>query len=481
MQVSIETMTGLERRMTIVVPSETFEQQIVDRLKQTARRVRLAGFRPGHVPMKEVHRRFGRSVRQDVASDVMQSSFFEALRQEDLAPAGSPSLEVLKMDPGVDFEFAATFEVVPEVGLVGFDQIEVERPVVEVLETDVDRMTETLRSQRRTFEPVARGAALEDRVMVDFVGRIDGETFEGSTATGVQFVVGAGQMIDAFDEGVRGVVPGASTEFDATFPDDYRAEALRGKTARFEVTVTEVAAPKLPELGAEFFSSFGLAEGGLEAFRAEVRDNMERELAAAVRQQVRRGVLDELARLHDMQLPATMVARETAGLKQQMRDQMSAYSRGGIVPEMPDDLFRAQAERRVKLSLVLNAIIRQRSLTADAARVRARIEELAKPYAEPEQVVRWYYSNEAQLDRIELAVLEEQVVDLVLETANVKEVPSTYEEVIRSSGGAPRDADHIHDHAAQRHDHHDHDHEHLHDHEHHYDHEHHHGTEHRHD
>ena len=474
-KISIETMAGLERRMTIVVPSETFEQQIVDRLKEAQKRVRIDGFRPGRVPLREVHRRFGKSVRQEVAGELMQSSFFEALRNEAMAPAGPPNLEVLKMDPGIDFEFTATFEVIPAVTLASFADVQVTKPVASVTEEDVDRMAENLRQQRRTFEPVVRAATEGDRVKVNFTGRIDGEVFEGGTGKDVTFVIGADQMIEAFDQGVRGALPGASVEFDASFPDDYRAEALRGKTAHFNVDVVEVAEPRLPELDEAFFRSFGVADGTRESFRSEIRENMQRELDAAIQARIKQQVLDELHRIHDVQMPASMVAAEIAAQKQQMAERMRGYTRGGALPDMPDDLFRAQAERRVKLSLVLNAIIEQHKLTADGTRVRARIEQIAKPYAQPEQVVAWYYSQERELRQIELSVLEDQAVEHVLASAKVTEEPSDYQTVIRGAVQADRghDQDHAHDHDHHGHGHsHDHDHDHAHGHDHHDDHDH---------
>ena len=242
MQVSIETTSGLERRMTIVVPSETFEQQISERLKATAQRARLAGFRPGKVPVKEIRRRFGKSVRQEVAGELMQSTFFEAIQRESMSPAGSPSLDVLRMEPGEDFEFAATFEVYPPVDLAPLERIDVKRPRAQIADADVDKMIESLREQRKHWHAVERAAADGDRVTVDFKGSIDDVLFEGGTGENVAFVLGAKQMIDDFDTGVRGATAGDQVSFDATFPADYRVETLAGKTARFDVTVKEVAA-----------------------------------------------------------------------------------------------------------------------------------------------------------------------------------------------------------------------------------------------
>jgi len=447
MQVSIETTGGLERRMTIVVPSDSFEKQITQRLKDAAQRARLDGFRAGKVPLKEIRRRFGRSVRQEVAGELMQHSFFEAVQQEDVAPAASPSLEVLNMSPGNDFEFTATFEIYPHVGLGDFSIIEISRPTAKITAADLDAMVEKLREQRKSWEPIERGAQDGDQVKVGFVGTLDGESFEGGSGEDVTFVVGQGQMIKDFEEGVLGVTPGESTGFDATFPEDYQAENLQGKTVHFEVTVNEVGEPRVPELDGEFFAAFGVSEGGLEAFRSEIEDNMTRELTAAVRSQVKRQVLDALEQTHEVQLPAAMVAREVTGLREQMMQQMTQYAQGRNTPQLPDDMFTEEARRRVKVGLIVNEIIGSAGLEADADLVRERIEELAKPYGQPEQVVSWYYSNEQQLNQVQMAVLEDQVVDHVLERAQVEELASSYEDIVAGRTLAhPQDDDHQHDH-----------------------------------
>jgi trigger factor len=463
MQVSIETTSGLERRMTIVVPSETFEQQISDRLKATAQRARLAGFRPGKVPVKEIRRRFGKSVRQEVAGELMQSTFFEAIQRESMSPAGSPSLDVLRMEPGEDFEFAATFEVYPPVDLAPLTRVDVKRPRAEISEADVDKMIESLREQRKQWVTVEREAADGDRVTVDFKGSIDDVLFDGGSGENVAFVLGAKQMIEDFDRGVRGAKAGDAVSFDAAFPVDYRVEALAGKTARFDVTVKDVAEPHVPDLDDEFFKAFGITEGGVDAFRAEVRRNMERELEAAVKNQLKRQVMEELKRLHEVQLPQSMVRREIGALKEQMAQQMQNYtqpaqrprarvpdhehehehdhdhdhdhdheghSHAPGVPELPDDLFRSEAERRVKVGLVVNELINTHGLKSDPTRVRQRIEDIASTYVQPEQVINWYYSNQTQLSQIEMAVLEDQVVEHILANATVSEIDSNYEDVI---------------------------------------------------
>lgn len=440
MQISIETTSGLERRLTISVPSEVFEQQISERLGQAAGRVRLPGFRPGKVPMKEVRRRYGSAVRAEVAGELMQSTFFDAVRQEDLAPAGQPSLEVVEMAPGSDFEFTATFEVFPAVELANLSRVEVKRPQAEVTDADVDEMIERLREQRKTWEDVERPAQDGDRVTIDFEGRLDGEPFEGGKGEDATFELGAGQMIEDFERGVRGHAAGESVEFDAVFPEDYRAEQLAGKTVTFAATIKQVAQPSLPALDDAFFAAFGVEEGGLEAFREDVRGNMRRELDGAVRRTLKSQVMDQLHKLHTVQLPKALVASEIQSLRQQMLQQFQMYGARAEQPQLPDELFREQAERRVAVGLVVNEIVSSAKLEAGPERVRARIEEMASEYADPQQVVNWYYGNQEQLQQIEMGVLEDVVVDHVLAGAQVEDLPSTYQDVMAGKAVPEPDA-----------------------------------------
>ncbi len=429
MQISIETTSGLERRLTISVPSEAFEERISSRLGDAANRMRLPGFRPGKVPLKEVRRRYGGAVRAEVAGELMQSSFFDAVRQEDLTPAGQPSLEVVKMEPGNDFEFTATFEVFPKVELADLARVEVKSPQAEITEADVDEMIERLREQRKDWHDVERAAGEGDRVTVDFEGRIDGEPFEGGKAEDATFEIGAGRMIEGFDDGVRGLSAGESKEFDTTFPEDYRAEHLAGKAATFHVTMKSVAESRLPELDDAFFGNFGIEEGGLEAFRADVRRNMQRELDNAIRSALKSQVMDQLAALHEVQLPGALVSSEIESLRRQMLQQFQMYG-AGEGAELPDELFEERARKRVKVGLVVNEIVSADSIEVSPEQVRARIEEMAEGYAEPQQVINWYYSNQEQLQQIEMAVLEDQVVDHVLERAQVEALASSYPDVV---------------------------------------------------
>lgn len=430
MKVSIETTSNLERRLTIVVPSEQFEGDITERLNKARQQVRLPGFRPGKVPLREVRRRFGPSVRAEVAGETMQNTFVEAVAQEELSPAGNPNLEVVKMDPGIDFEFTATFEVFPAIELRPLDALEVIRPVAEVADSDIDATVERLREQRKTFEPVDRAAAEGDQVTIDFVGIKDGEAFDGGSGEDVEVVVGAGQMIADFDAALIGLTAGEEKTFDATFPDDYGAENLAGETVQFTVTAKAVSEPKLPELGPELYKEFGIDTDDETTFRSEVRGNMARELESAVKNQVKRQVFDQVADLHQVSLPNALVAREIGTLKQQMLQQFQMPVQPGNVPDLPDELFTEQAERRVKLGLLLNEFVTREGLEADAERVRTHIEQLASSYAEPEQVINYYYGNEEQLAAIESAVVEEQLVEWMLEQGKVVDEPAEFDAVM---------------------------------------------------
>lgn len=429
MNVSIETMTGLERRLTIALPSEDFESQITERLEDARGKVRIPGYRPGKVPLKEVRRRYGQAVRAEVAGELMQSSFVSAVQQEELNPAGQPNLEVVKMDPGIDFEFTATFEVYPSVDVCDLSKVSVKQPQAEITDEDLENMVKRLREQRQTFEPVERAAEDGDKVKADFSATKDGEPVEGTAGEDVEFTVGQGQMIEDFDKGVRGAAPGETVEFDATFPEDYRAEELKGQTVQFSVTVKEVSEAKLPELDDEFFKGFGVEEGGEEAFRTEVRENMQRELDAATKNQVKQQVMDELGKLHEFPVPLAVVHREIQVLKDQMLGQFQMGG-AGQKPDLPDELFQDQAEQRVKVGLVVNEIISKASLDVDQELLDTRLKEIAAQYGEPEQVVAWYRSNPEQLQNIEMGVLEEQVVDHIISEAQVETVDSNYDEVL---------------------------------------------------
>lgn len=428
MQVSVEKTSDLERRLTIVVPSEQFENRVSSWLNETRSRVRLPGFRPGKVPMKEVRRRFGAAAREETASDVMRASFMEAVQREALSPAGSPVLQVVKLDSGVDFEFTATFEVFPPVELADFSSLEVARPTCEITAGDIDDMVQRLREQRREWEEVERGAEEGDLVTVDFEGLLDGEPFEGNKGQDAVFEVGSGRMIEDFDQAIRGMAAGDTREFPADFPDDYHNDELAGKTVDFTATLNTVKEPRLPEVDDEFIRAFGVEDGDMEAFREEVAGNMRRELDGAIRAQVKSRVMDQLVDSHDIQLPQALVHQEIHALKDRMLQRVREADLKSV--SLPDELFRERAERQVALGLITREVIREHELTAKPEKIRERVEELAEPYADRDQVIAWYYQNEEQLAGVEMAVLEDSVVETVLAAAQVSLQERSYADII---------------------------------------------------
>ncbi|KDO01228.2 MULTISPECIES: trigger factor [Pseudomonas] len=428
MQVSVENTSALERRMTIAVPAERVETEVNKRLQQTARRAKVPGFRPGKVPMSVIRQRYEDAARQEAFGDLVQASFYEAVVEQKLNPAGAPAVEPKSFEKGKDLEYVAIFEVFPEFTVAGFDSIAVERLSAEVADADLDNMLEVLRKQNVRFEAADRAAQNEDQLNIDFVGKVDGEVFAGGSAKGTQLVLGSGRMIPGFEEGLVGAKAGEERVLNLTFPEDYQNLDLAGKTAEFTVTVNSVAEPKLPELTEEFFAQFGIKEATLEGFRTEVRKNMERELRQAIKTKVKNQVMDGLLAANPIEVPKALLENEVNRLRVQAVQQFG----GNIKPEqLPAELFEEQAKRRVVLGLIVAEVVKQFDLKPDDARVREMIQEMASAYQEPEQVVAWYYKNDQQLNEVRSVVLEEQVVDTVLQKATVTDKSVSYEEAVK--------------------------------------------------
>ncbi len=433
MQVSIETMTGLERRLTIGVPAERVDQEVNKRLQKVASSARLDGFRPGKVPMKVLQQRFGSGVRQEVIGEVISQTFYEAVVKEALQPAGQPTIEPREMAPGKDLKYVATFEVYPEVVLQDLSGIVVDKLVAEVTEADIDKMIETFRKQQASFDVVERPAAAGDQVNIDYEGLRDGEPFAGGSASGTDLQLGSGRMIPGFEAGIEGMQAGDEKTLALTFPEDYHNEALKGAAVEFKIKVNSVAASRLPELNEEFFARYGVSSGGLEAFRSEIAGNMQRELNKAVTGKLKEQVMDQLVKIHDVPLPAALVASEVEALRNQMVQQFGQAAGQFDASFLPDDLFRDQAVRRVELGLILGELIRRDKLEADTDKVRAKVEELAAAYQDPEEVVNYYYGNKELLNSVRSAVLEDAAVSKVLAAARVTEVPVSYEQALAPS------------------------------------------------
>ena len=429
----MEVLSGLARRLTIRVPSGEFERKVEGKLQEAKGGVQLRGFRPGRVPMKELRRRFGPAVRTDVAKNLMQSCYGEAVVKEAVAPAGQPELEILAMGPDVDFAFTAQFEILPEIALKDLSEIQVVRPQAEVTEADIDAMQEDLRRQHRTWREVERPAAQGDLVALDYQITVDGAPVEGGRDEAVPIILGephhAPLRLPEVDQAVAGMAIKESKTFAATPPDTYCIEHLRGRTAQFKVTVAQVKEPRLPALDDAFFQTMGVTEGGLAAFRDEVASNMRRELAGKMRQLLYRQVMAQLRRIHEVPLPEALVNQEIQGVKARMMAQLSPEQRKNA--QLPDEPFRQAAERATAEVLIIRQIVQDHQLEADAESVRAEIERMAEAYSEPEAVTRAIYRDESRLNAVEGKVLENKVMDLVLAAANVEERQSSYQDVLQ--------------------------------------------------
>ncbi|GIU30237.1 trigger factor [Shewanella colwelliana] len=432
MQVSVETTQGLERRLTISVPAEQIENTVKEALKSEAKRARIPGFRPGKVPVSVINKRYGNAIRQDITGEVMQRNFVEAIIAEKLNPAGAPTFVPGETD-AENFQFVATFEIYPEVELKGLEAIEVEQPKAEVTDADVDAMIDTLRKQHATFEAVERAAADGDKAKIDFVGSIDGEEFEGGKAEDFELQLGSGRMIPGFESGVEGHKAGEEFEIDVTFPEDYHAENLKGKVAKFAITLKEVQAANLPEVNDEFAKLFGVVDGGLEALKTEITKNMTRELEQALKANVKEQVLNGLLAQNEIELPKALIDGEVNVLRQQAMQRFG--DQAANMPELPADLFTEQAERRVKVGLLLGEVIKTNELKAEDERVQALIASMASAYEDPSEVVEYYNSNQEMMQNMRNVALEEQAVEALLNSAKVTEKDVNFEEFMNKATG----------------------------------------------
>jgi trigger factor len=436
MRVSIETTSGLERRLSVGVPADRVDGAVDQRLREASRNVRLPGFRPGKVPMRVMKQRFGAGVRQEVLGEVISQTFQEAVQSENLRPAGQPKIEPKSFDAGKDIEYTAIFEIFPTVAVKEVAGFDVKKPVADVTEDDVNEIIEVFRKQQGSLETVERAAEEGDTVVIDFVGTRDGEAFEGGSGDDLSLELGSGRMIPGFEDGISGMSAGDKKSLDLTFPDDYQQEHLQGAAVQFDITVKEVKAMELAPLDDKLFASYGVEEGGEETFRAEVKKNMERELRNAVQNHVKQQVMDAIVEAHaDLEIPSSLVGQEINVMRSQMFQQFGGQPNQNMDLQsiLPDDMFKEQAERRVKLGLLLSEMIGKFDLQADSAKVRAMIEDIASTYQEPEEVVNYYYSENEQLAQIESRVLEDQIVDKVLEAASVAEETCSYQEALAAA------------------------------------------------
>lgn len=399
-----------------------------------AKNARLPGFRPGKAPLKVVESRYGADILNEVAGSLIESTLREALTQEKLIPAGGPDVEPKKLGRGEDLEYVASFEVFPEINRLDISGIEIERPKYGVEPTDIEATIETMRKQRIVWRPVDRTAEEKDQVLIDFVGTIEGEEFPGNKAENFATVLGEKTLLDDFEVGLKGCKKGDRISLEVNFPDDYHGREVAGKKASFDVTVREVNESVLPEVDSEFAKSFGIEDGDLEKMRDEVSNNVTREMGDRVRRLLRERVLNALMEVNDIQLPVKLVESEIDHLIESNKAMLQGQGIAvrNIVPDR--SRFKDDAERRVALGLIMQAIVQKNDIKPDADRVRQRVESLASEYEDSEAFVQWYYSDRKRLAQLESMILEEQVIDQMLETADVKDKPVTFNDLMENKG-----------------------------------------------
>jgi len=460
MDVKLETTEGLERKLTITVPAAQVEREVQQKMGEMSRSVRLPGFRPGKVPQKVIQQKFGGRARAEVYDNLLQSTYRDAINDNAIKPAGQPKIELADSDDDVDlsakdFSYTATIEVYPEFDIKGLDKLKVDKPVCEISDADLNEMLENLQKQRTEFTSVERASAAGDQVKINFKGTIKGEDFPGNSGDDVDLRLEEGTLPEVFDEPFRkalmGQEKGAEVSFKVKFPKDYGLEEVAGKTADYAATVLDVSEATVPELNDEFATSFGMGDGGLEQLKTMLRERMQEEAEEKVRGKLKEQVLDSLLIANPVELPKVMINNEIGQLRNQAMQQM------GIVeeehdhdpdhvhdencdhdhkPKLPDEMFTAQAERRVALGLVLGKLIQEKELRADPARLTKQMQRIAMNYENPQEIFKAYQSNPQAMASLEMSVLEEQVVDLLVESAEVSENSISFKDLTEQAQAA---------------------------------------------
>jgi len=433
MSVTVETLEKLERKITLSLPVDTISNEVDKRLKRLARQVKVDGFRPGKVPMNIVAQRYGYSVHYEVMNDKVGELFSQAANEAKLRVAGQPRITEKEGAPEGQMLFDAVFEVYPEVKLGELSGLSVEKVTASVDDAAIERTIDILRKQRRTFAQRGLDSAAQDgdRVTIDFEGKIDGEPFQGGKAEDFQFLLGEGQMLQEFENAVRGMKSGESKTFPLNFPADYHGQDVAGKQADFLVTLKKVEASHLPEVTDEMAKSLGVTEGTVEALRGDIRKNLERELKFRLQNRNKQAALDALVKQAELDLPNASVQAEIERMVEGARADLKARGiKDADKAPIPDDIFRPQAEQRVRMGLVVAELVRSHELHATAEQVKAHIEELASGYQKPEEVVRWYYSDMNRLSQVEAIVIENNVTDFILGKAKVSEKAVEFDELM---------------------------------------------------
>ena len=433
MAVQVETLDKLERRITLSLPAATIASEVESRLRRLSRTVKADGFRPGKVPMSVVSQRYGYSVHSEVLNDKVGQVFSEAVNEAKLRVAGPPRITEKEGAPEGEVAFDATFEVYPEVKIGDLATAEVERVTTEVGDAAVDKTLDILRKQRRTFQqrPAVEPAAVGDRVTIDFAGTVDGVPFDGGKAEGFQFIIGEGQMLEQFDAAVRGMKSGDSKTFPLQFPADYQGKDVAGKEADFMVTLKKIEVPHLPEVDEAFAKSLGIGGGTVEALRADIRKNLEREVKFRIQARNKASVMDALVKVAELEVPKALVAGETERMIEDMRaDLKKRGMKDADTAQIPAEMFTAQAEKRVRLGLVVGELVRSQNLQAKPEQLQAHIEELSQSYEKPAEVMRWYLSDRKRMAEVEGVVVENNVASYVLERAKVTDKSVPFDELM---------------------------------------------------
>ena len=432
MQANLETLSGLERRLKVAVPLAEIETEVQSRLKHIGRTAKMPGFRPGKVPFKVVQQQYGAQVRQEVFGATVEKSFGDAVREQNLKVAGYPKFEPSPVGEGAaEFQYSATFEVYPEFKVGDIAGKTIERVALEVGDAEIDKTLAIMRKQRVTYEVVERVAQTEDRVQISYQGTIEGAAFEGGAAENQYVVLGEGRLLADFEHNLEGMKAGENKGFDLKFPDDYHGKDVAGKSARFEVTVSEVAAPKLPAVDAEFAKALGVEDGDIAKLRAEVKGNLEREVKLRLKAKIKDQVMQALLDTTPVDVPKSLIEMEIQALQKAARENMAA--RGMPVKDdmpMPAEVFEAQAQRRVSLGLILGDLVRAHSLHARPEQVRAAVDLQAQSYEHPQEVVKWFYQQPERLRDIESVVLEENVVEWALGAAKTEQKAISFDELM---------------------------------------------------
>jgi len=431
---SVETVSALERRLNASIPQRAINSQVSDRLKNIGRSVKIAGFRPGKVPAKIVEQFYGAQTRQEILGDALQRSFTEAAQTNNLRVAGFPKFEIKTKDLNADqIEYSATFEVYPEVVVGDLSGEAIERLVYELTEEDVDNTIATLRKQRATFEKVDRAAKSEDRVNIDFTGKLNGVVFSGGEAKDYPVVLGAGGMLPEFEAAAIGMKAGETKSFDMTFPEDYRSREVAGKKVTFAITLNHVEAAKLPELDAEFAKSVGISDGDIGNLREEIRSNLTSEVSRRLKARNKDAAMEALLRVAGFDVPKVLVDEEAQILMQQTAQDMESRGMKMKGVSLPPDLFKDRAEKRVKLGLILAHLVQKHDLKAKSEQVKSFIREYAQSFDQPEEVIRWYATDPNRMQEVEHIVLEENVVNWAMGQAKTADKRAVFNELMGSA------------------------------------------------